>query len=62
MLILHSDSYYESRKPELDLGACKNCLRFMWNNEKKSFLGRTSKEWGNNLNLHSFELKIVIFY
>lgn len=46
MLILHDKAYYESRKPELDLGVFKNFLRFTWNREKKSFFGRNLQEWG----------------
>lgn len=46
MQILHDKTYYESRKPELDLGACNNFVRFIWNHEKKSFLGRNLREWG----------------
>ncbi|KAG7208847.1 hypothetical protein KM043_015032 [Ampulex compressa] len=46
MIILHDEAYYNSRKPQPDLGPLKNFLRFLWNGEKKTFLERTAKEWG----------------
>ncbi|XP_043258550.1 sodium/potassium-transporting ATPase subunit beta-like [Colletes gigas] len=46
MVILHDDQYYESRKPRPDLGLLGNFSRFVWDNERKAFLDRTAKEWG----------------
>ncbi|XP_054007415.1 sodium/potassium-transporting ATPase subunit beta-1-like [Hylaeus anthracinus] len=46
MVILHDHDYYESRKPRPDLGPLKNFLRFVWDKERKTFLDRTAKEWG----------------
>ncbi|KAL0131407.1 hypothetical protein PUN28_002738 [Cardiocondyla obscurior] len=45
MVFLHDEEYYQSRIPETDLGAFRNFLRFVWNSDKKHFLGRTGKEW-----------------
>nr|XP_031834331.1 sodium/potassium-transporting ATPase subunit beta-1-like [Nomia melanderi] len=49
MVILHDQQYYENRKPQPDLGAFQNFLRFIWNKERKAFLDRTAKEWGQLL-------------
>ncbi|KAK2575883.1 hypothetical protein KPH14_007253 [Odynerus spinipes] len=46
MIILHDDAYYESRRPQPDLGPYKNFLRFIWNGERKTLFDRTAKEWG----------------
>ncbi|XP_076233324.1 sodium/potassium-transporting ATPase subunit beta-1-like [Calliopsis andreniformis] len=46
MVILHDDAYYESRKPQPDLGPLRNFLRFIWDNDRKAFLDKTAKEWG----------------
>ncbi|XP_043784138.1 uncharacterized protein LOC122710371 isoform X2 [Apis laboriosa] len=46
MVILHDEAYYESRIPQPDLGPFRNFLRFLWDREKKAFLDRTAKEWG----------------
>lgn len=47
MVILHDEDYYVSRIPQPDLGPLRNFLRFIWDQERKAFLGRTAKEWGN---------------
>ncbi|XP_046597506.1 sodium/potassium-transporting ATPase subunit beta-2-like [Neodiprion lecontei] len=52
MLILHDDNYYESRKPQPDLGPVKNFKRFIWNPENKSVLDRTCKSW----------IRLTVFY
>lgn len=52
MVILHDDAYYESRKPQPDLGTLGNFMRFIWDKERKAFLDRTAKEWGNAILLH----------
>ncbi|XP_046833291.1 sodium/potassium-transporting ATPase subunit beta-1-like [Vespa crabro] len=52
MIILHDETYYKERRPQPDLGPVKNILRFIWNNEKKTFFDRTAREWG----------EVVIFY
>ncbi|CAD1473837.1 unnamed protein product, partial [Heterotrigona itama] len=46
MVILHDEEYYQSRIPQPDLGPLRNFLRFVWDNERKAFLDRTAKEWG----------------
>ena len=61
-VILHDDEYYRSRIPEPDLGALKNFMRFVWNPDRRTLLGRSGKEWGNcfkisqytNCGLHSY--------
>lgn len=56
MVILHDEEYYKSRIPQPDLGPLRNFLRFIWDNNRKAFLDRTAKEWGNvmnNSNKHS---------
>ncbi|XP_020297868.1 sodium/potassium-transporting ATPase subunit beta-1-like [Pseudomyrmex gracilis] len=45
MVILHDEEYYESRKPEPDLGPVRNFLRFVWNPQRRTLLGRKGKEW-----------------
>lgn len=45
-MILHDEAYYENRRPIEDLGAFKNCLRFIWDGERRAFLDRTAKDWG----------------
>lgn len=47
MVILHDEAYYKSRIPQPDLGPFRNFLRFLWDKERKAFLDRTAKEWGN---------------
>lgn len=60
MVILHDEAYYKSRIPQPDLGPFRNFLRFLWDRERKAFLDRTAKEWGNVLmtynNLHILNL------
>ncbi|XP_076302143.1 sodium/potassium-transporting ATPase subunit beta-1-like [Lasioglossum baleicum] len=46
MVILHDEEYYRSRIPRPDLGPFGNFLRFIWDKERKAFLDRTAKEWG----------------
>ncbi|KAH0954393.1 hypothetical protein HN011_008595 [Eciton burchellii] len=45
-IILHDEAYYKSRVPEPDLGPLENFVRFIWNPDRKTVLGRTGKEWG----------------
>ncbi|XP_076656467.1 sodium/potassium-transporting ATPase subunit beta-1-like [Halictus rubicundus] len=52
MVILHDDLYYQSRQPKPDLGAFKNFLRFIWDNDRRAFLGRTAREW----------VQLILFY
>lgn len=49
MIILHDEIYYKKRRPQPDLGPVKNFLRFIWNDEKRTFFDRTAKEWGKNI-------------
>lgn len=51
MVILHDEEYYKSRIPQPDLGPLRNFLRFIWDNNRKAFLDRTAKEWGNHNNI-----------
>ncbi|KAK0096974.1 hypothetical protein PV326_003739 [Microctonus aethiopoides] len=46
-MILHDEAYYENRRPIEDLGPFKNCLRFIWDGERRAFLDRTAKDWGS---------------
>ncbi|KOX71436.1 Sodium/potassium-transporting ATPase subunit beta [Melipona quadrifasciata] len=46
MVILHDEEYYRSRIPRPDLGPLRNFLRFVWDHDRKAFLDRTAKEWG----------------
>ncbi|KAK9303753.1 hypothetical protein QLX08_004633 [Tetragonisca angustula] len=46
MVILHDEEYYRSRIPRPDLGPLRNFLRFVWDHDRKAFLDRTVKEWG----------------
>ncbi|XP_026827183.1 sodium/potassium-transporting ATPase subunit beta-1-like isoform X2 [Ooceraea biroi] len=45
MDILHDEEYYRSRIPEPDLGPVQNFMRFVWNPDRKTVLGRTAQEW-----------------
>jgi len=58
-MILHDEAYYKSRVPETDLGPLENFVRFIWNPERKTVLGRTGKEWGNYLNIFP-KLKMLV--
>ncbi|CAL7947189.1 unnamed protein product [Xylocopa violacea] len=46
MVILHDEEYYKARVPQPDLGPLRNILRFIWDKDRKAFLDRTAKEWG----------------
>ncbi|XP_032663188.1 sodium/potassium-transporting ATPase subunit beta-1-like [Odontomachus brunneus] len=46
MVIMHDEEYYRSRVPEPDLGPLRNFMRFIWNPDARTLLGRTGKEWG----------------
>lgn len=45
MIIAHDEEYYRRRVPEPDLGPLRNFLRFVWNGETKTLLGRSGTEW-----------------
>lgn len=59
MVILHDAEYYRSRKPEPDLGALRNFMRFVWNPKKKQLFGRSGKEWGNCYKTYFFQLLVI---
>ncbi|KAK0159750.1 hypothetical protein PV327_010830 [Microctonus hyperodae] len=46
-MILHDEAYYENRRPIQDLGPFKNCMRFIWDGERRAFLDRTARDWGS---------------
>ena len=46
---MHDDAYYQSRMPVRDLGPLKNFARFIWDAERRAFLDRTAKDWGEVL-------------
>lgn len=43
----HDEKYYRSRKPKPDLGTVENFKKFVWDPERRAFLDKTRREWGN---------------
>lgn len=62
MVILHDEEYYKSRIPQPDLGPLRNFLRFIWDNNRKAFLDRTAKEWGNVINNSNKHSSFILCY
>lgn len=62
MVILHDEEYYKSRIPQPDLGPLRNFLRFIWDNNRKAFLDRTAKEWGNVINNSNKHSNFILCY